>query len=49
MQGETAEARAAYQDLLSRWKDADPENFRSETSKAEYAADFRNASARKYG
>jgi cytochrome c-type biogenesis protein CcmH/NrfG len=37
MSGDTAKARAAYQDFLSRWKDADPDIPILKQAKAEYA------------
>jgi serine/threonine protein kinase len=37
LQGETAKARAAYQDFLTLWKDADPEIPILKQAKAEYA------------
>jgi eukaryotic-like serine/threonine-protein kinase len=37
MQGETAEAKAAYQDFLTLWKDADPDISVLKQAKAEYA------------
>jgi hypothetical protein len=37
MQGGTAKARAAYQDFLTRWKDADPDIAILKEAKAEYA------------
>jgi len=37
MQGETAKARAAYQDFLTLWKDADPDIPILKQAKAEYA------------
>jgi len=37
MQGDTAKARAAYQDFLSLWKDADPDVPILKEAKAEYA------------
>jgi len=37
MQGETAKARAAYQDFLAQWKDADPDIPVLKQAKAEYA------------
>ncbi len=37
MQGETAKARAAYQDFLTLWKDADPDIPILKEAKAEYA------------
>jgi eukaryotic-like serine/threonine-protein kinase len=37
MQGETAKARAAYQDFLTLWKDADPDISVLKRAKAEYA------------
>ncbi len=37
MQGDTAEARAAYQDFLTLWKDADPDIPILKQAKAEYA------------
>ena len=37
MQGDTAKARAAYQDFLTLWKDADPDIPILEEAKAEYA------------
>ena len=37
MQGDTAKARAAYQDFLTLWKDADPEIPILKQAKAEYA------------
>ncbi len=37
MQGETAKARAAYQDFLTLWKDADPDVPILRKAKAEYA------------
>jgi eukaryotic-like serine/threonine-protein kinase len=37
MQGDTAKARAAYQDFLTLWKDADPDIFILKQAKAEYA------------
>jgi predicted Zn-dependent protease len=37
MQGDTAKARAAYQDFLTLWKDADPEVPILSQAKAEYA------------
>ena len=37
MQGDTAKAKAAYQDFLTLWKDADPDIPILITAKAEYA------------
>ena len=37
MQGDTAKARAAYQDFLTLWKDADPDIPILKQAKAEYA------------
>jgi tetratricopeptide (TPR) repeat protein len=37
LQGETAEARTAYQDFLALWKDADPDIPIFKQAKAEYA------------
>jgi hypothetical protein len=37
MRGDTAKARAAYQDFLTLWKDADPDIPILEDAKAEYA------------
>ena len=37
MQGDTAKAKAAYQDFLSLWKDADPDIPVLKQAKAEYA------------
>jgi eukaryotic-like serine/threonine-protein kinase len=37
LQGETAKARAAYQDYLTLWKDADPDITLLKQAKAEYA------------
>jgi serine/threonine protein kinase/tetratricopeptide (TPR) repeat protein len=37
MQGDTAKARAVYQDFLTLWKDADPDNPILKEAKAEYA------------
>ncbi len=37
MQGETAKARAAYQDFVALWKDADPDIPIWKEAKAEYA------------
>ena len=37
MQGDTAKARAAYQDFLTLWKDADPDIPILIPAKAEYA------------
>jgi ATP/maltotriose-dependent transcriptional regulator MalT len=37
MQGDTAKARAAYQDFLTLWKDADPDTPILMAAKAEYA------------
>jgi eukaryotic-like serine/threonine-protein kinase len=37
LQGDTAKARAAYQDFLALWKDADPDIPILKTAKAEYA------------
>jgi serine/threonine protein kinase/tetratricopeptide (TPR) repeat protein len=37
MQGDTAKARAAYQDFLTLWKDADPDIPILKAAKAEYA------------
>jgi tetratricopeptide (TPR) repeat protein len=37
LQGETAKARAAYQDFLTLWKDADPDIPILKQAKAEYA------------
>ena len=37
MQGETAKAKAAYQDFLTLWKDADPDIPILIAAKAEYA------------
>jgi hypothetical protein len=36
MQGDTAKARIAYQDFLTLWKAADPENPILKQAKAEY-------------
>jgi eukaryotic-like serine/threonine-protein kinase len=37
MQGDTAKAKAAYQDFLTLWKDADPDILILTAAKAEYA------------
>jgi eukaryotic-like serine/threonine-protein kinase len=37
MQGDTAKARASYQDFLTLWKDADPDIPILKQAKAEYA------------
>jgi len=37
LQGDTAKARAAYQDFLTLWKDADPDTPILKQAKAEYA------------
>ena len=37
MQGDTAKARAAYQDFLTLWKDADPDIPILKEAKSEYA------------
>jgi hypothetical protein len=37
MQGDTAKAKAAYQDFLTLWKDADPDIPIVKEAKAEYA------------
>ncbi len=37
MQGDTARAKAAYQDFLTLWKDADPDIPIFQQAKAEYA------------
>jgi eukaryotic-like serine/threonine-protein kinase len=37
MQGDTAKAKAAYQDFLTLWKDADPDVPILIAAKAEYA------------
>jgi hypothetical protein len=37
MQGDTTKARAAYQDFLTLWKDADPDIPILKQAKAEYA------------
>jgi eukaryotic-like serine/threonine-protein kinase len=37
LQGDTAKARAAYQDFLTLWKDADPDIPILRQAKAEYA------------
>jgi tetratricopeptide (TPR) repeat protein len=37
MQGDTAKANAAYQDFLTRWKDADPDILILKQAKTEYA------------
>ena len=37
MQGDTAKAKAAYQDFLSLWKDADPDIPILKEAKTEYA------------
>jgi eukaryotic-like serine/threonine-protein kinase len=37
LQGDTSKARAAYQDFLTRWKDADPDIPILKQAKAEYA------------
>jgi eukaryotic-like serine/threonine-protein kinase len=37
MQGDAAKARAAYQDFLTLWKDADPDIPVLKEAKAEYA------------
>jgi predicted Zn-dependent protease len=37
MQGDTAKAKAAYQDFLTLWKDADPDIHILKEAKAEYA------------
>jgi hypothetical protein len=37
MQGDTAKAKAAYQDFLAIWKDADPDSPILKQAKAEHA------------
>jgi hypothetical protein len=37
LQGDTLKARAAYQDFLTLWKDADPDIPILKQAKAEYA------------
>jgi hypothetical protein len=37
LQGDTVRARAAYQDFLTLWKDADPDITILKQAKAEYA------------
>jgi eukaryotic-like serine/threonine-protein kinase len=37
MQGDTAKARAAYQDFLTLWRDADPDILILKQAKAECA------------
>jgi eukaryotic-like serine/threonine-protein kinase len=37
MQGDTAKAKAAYQDFLTLWKDADPDIPVLKQAKTEYA------------
>jgi len=37
MQGDTAQAKAAYQDFLTRWRNADPDVSILISAKAEYA------------
>jgi len=37
LKGDTAKARAAYQDFLTLWKDADPDIPILKEAKAEYA------------
>ena len=37
MQGDTAKAKAAYQDFLSLWKDADPDLPILKEAKSEFA------------
>jgi eukaryotic-like serine/threonine-protein kinase len=37
LQGDTAKAKAAYQDFLTLWKDADPDIPILKQAKAEYA------------
>jgi cytochrome c-type biogenesis protein CcmH/NrfG len=37
LQGDTAKARAAYQEFLTLWKDADPDIPILQQAKAEYA------------
>jgi cytochrome c-type biogenesis protein CcmH/NrfG len=37
MQGDTAKAKAAYQDFLTLWRDADPDIPILKRAKAEYA------------
>jgi hypothetical protein len=37
MRGDTAKAKAAYQDFLTLWKDADPDISILVAAKAEYA------------
>jgi cytochrome c-type biogenesis protein CcmH/NrfG len=37
LQGDTAKARAAYQDFLTLWKDADPDVPILKAARAEYA------------
>jgi eukaryotic-like serine/threonine-protein kinase len=37
MQGDIAKAKAAYQDFLTLWKDADPDISILKEAKAEYA------------
>jgi eukaryotic-like serine/threonine-protein kinase len=37
LQGDTAKARATYQDFLTLWKEADPDTPVFKEAKAEYA------------
>jgi eukaryotic-like serine/threonine-protein kinase len=37
LQGDTAKAKAAYQDFLTLWQDADPDIAILKQAKAEYA------------
>src|SRR5206468_7524018 len=47
MQGDTAKSRAAYQDFLTLWKDADPDIPIFKQAKAEYAKLHLGVSGRK--